>query len=522
MLPSTYLRFALSVVYAGGPFGNEEMFCCISGQVPTEPVVAKTSGCLFERRLIEKFINENGRCPKTGEPLAKDDLISVAAGDAGIRVTPSQATIPGLLQSLHHEWDAMMLEQFSLRQQVAQTQQELSHALFQHDAACRVIAKLIQERDALKKRVNGSAAAPAKKNEDESNADEEDDDEANVLPLPVCDAIEEHERRLQQQRKRRDPPITLAQPETIQKFVEFDSASVHGNYAVTALDVTDTLGNRTAVTGGADGKIVRYDLARRAVCGTGVGHRKAIRAIKDVGDVVVSASDDTTVRVWRSEGGALTSQAVIKAHQAPVNGLAVLPTEQHAVTVDDAGKFILSDIAKGFVVATGESEHCRLGMSCVALHPDGAAAATGSAGSVLLWDLRTMNVHVKLTPPARTIGSITAVAVNEDGVTVAAATSNSTVVLWDIRKYKEAPGILTMGGVPASKAVPINDIAFDRFGNYLAIGMDTVRLWNWRDRAELATLSSHIGPVTGVAWGADAKWVATSSLDKTVRFYGTE
>jgi pre-mRNA-processing factor 19 len=503
------------------------MFCCISGQVPTEPVVSKTSGCLFERRLIEKFVSENGRCPKTGEPLTKDDLLSVSAGDAStLRVTPSQATIPGLLQSLHHEWDAMMLEQFTLRQQVAQVQQELSHALFQHDAACRVIAKLIQERDALKKRVaggGGTSASSAKRNDDESKVDEEDeDDETPALPLIVCDAIDEHERRLQQQRKRRDPPVTLAQSSSLQKYVEFDFASVHGNNAVTALAVSDMQGHRTAVSGGADGKIVRYDLARRAVCGTGVGHRKAVRAIKDIGDIVVSASDDTTVRAWRSESGVLTSHAVIKAHQAPVNDLAVLPTEQHVISVDDAGKLILSDIAKGFAVATADSEHSRLGMSCVGLHPDGAVAASGSAGSVLLWDLRMMDVHVKLTPPGRSSGSITALAFNEDGVTLAASTSNSVVVLWDFRKVNEPLAVLTMSGVPAAKAVPINDIAFDGYGNYLAIGMDTVRLWNWRERTELATLGSHIGPVTGVAWGADAKWLASSSLDKTVRFYGME
>lgn len=503
------------------------MYCCISGQVPTEPVVAKTSGCLFERRLVEKFISENGRCPKTGEPLSKEDLISVAAGGAStIRVSPSQATIPGLLQSLHHEWDAMMLEQFSLRQQLAQLQQELSHALFQHDAACRVIAKLIQERDALKKRVGsttvGNQSEKTKLAEDESKAEDDDDDDTPALPLIVCDAIDEHERRLQQMRKHRDPPLSLAAAATVQKFVEFDSASVHGNQAVTALDVVDNLGNRTAVSGGADGKIVRYDLLRRAVCGTGVGHRKAVRAIKDIGEVVVSASDDTTVRVWRSEGGALTAHAVIKAHQAPVNDMCVLPTDQHAISVDDAGKIILSDISKGFAVATADSEHSRLGMSCVGLHPDGAVAASGSAGSVLLWDVRMMDVHVKLTPPGRNSGSITSLAFNEDGVTLAAATSNSTVVLWDFRKVSEPLAVLTMANIPAAKPVPVNAIAFDRYGNYLAIGMDTVRLWSWRDRTELTTLSSHIGPVTGLAWGADAKWVASSSLDKSIRFYGVE
>ena len=51
----------------------------VSGAIPSEPVISAKSGHLFEKRLVEKFIEVNGKCPVTDNELAKEDLIPVVS-----------------------------------------------------------------------------------------------------------------------------------------------------------------------------------------------------------------------------------------------------------------------------------------------------------------------------------------------------------------------------------------------------------------------------------------------------------
>jgi pre-mRNA-processing factor 19 len=144
-------------------------FCAISGEPPQDPVVSSKSGHVYERRLILKYITDNGADPVTGEKMEEADLVSVKASkyllpshqtrrlkyhvpdpSTAPPRPPAQSSIPSLIHTLQNEWDALVLETFTLKQQHNSTRQELSYALYAQDAASRVVARLIRERDAAR------------------------------------------------------------------------------------------------------------------------------------------------------------------------------------------------------------------------------------------------------------------------------------------------------------------------------------------------------------------------------------
>ena len=97
--------------------------------------------------MIEAYITENHKDPVNGEDLEISDLIDLKSSRIVVPRPPTLTSVPSLLKTFQNEWDALALESFTIRQQLQQTRQELATALYQNDAAIRVITRLTKERD---------------------------------------------------------------------------------------------------------------------------------------------------------------------------------------------------------------------------------------------------------------------------------------------------------------------------------------------------------------------------------------
>jgi WD40 repeat protein len=153
-------------------------------------------------------------------------------------------------------------------------------------------------------------------------------------------------------------------------------------------------------------------------------------------------------------------------------------------------------------------------VNAVAFSPDGKTLASASRDrTVKLWDAGSGATLQKLV--GHTNG-VSAVAFSPDGKTLASASRDRTVKLWDagsgaVRQTLEGH----MGYITA--------VAFSPDGKTLASASydGTVKLWDAGSGAVRQTLEGHTDWVNAVAFSPDGKTLASASEDRTVKLWDT-
>uniref|UniRef100_A0A8C7R023 Pre-mRNA-processing factor 19 n=1 Tax=Oncorhynchus mykiss TaxID=8022 RepID=A0A8C7R023_ONCMY len=479
------------------------LVCAISNEVPEHPCVSPVSNQVFERRLIEKYIAENGADPMNGQPLSEEQLIDIKVSHPIRPKAPSSTSIPAILKALQDEWDAVMLHSFTLRQQLQTTRQELSHALYQHDAACRVIARLTKEVTAectililLLILCFISQAGGAGE------------------PMEVSEQVGMIPEIIQKVRDRgKTVPEELVRTEDLSKYRQvathagLHSASVPG---ILSLDLCPSDTNKV-LTGGADKNVVVFDKKEEQIIATLKGHTKKVTSViyHPSQSVVFSASPDSTIRVWSVTGGNCVQ--VVRAHEASVTGLSLHATGDYLLSSSEDQYWAFSDIQTGRVLTKVTDEAAGCALTCAQFHPDGLIFGTGTADSqIKIWDLKE-RTNVANFPGH--IGPVTSIAFSENGYYLATGAQDSSVKLWDLRKLKNFKTITL------DNNYEVKSLVFDQSGTYLAVGGTDIRVYICKQWSEVLNFTEHTGVVTGVAFGEHAQFLTSTGMDRSLKFY---
>ena len=413
------------------------MLCTISGTPVEEAVVSRKSGNIFEKRTIMKIVEEKGKCPVTNEDLTVDDLIEVKTSRI-IQPRPAGVqSLPAMLTAQQNEWDAVMLENFHMKKQLDAVRQELSHSLYQHDAACRVIARVIAERDEARSMLQQFQVAGASSVQKvEASAKQQETQPEQVLPAPYVTRLTKIQSALRSARKKRQISSNLVKGDQISSF----SVSKSSNICENCTCMTATVTAELLAFGNSDGMIYITSGDSEVIQSITPEKKSGITKLvfSSSGDKLVSGGQDGVVRIWqRGDNGKYTAGAQFADLKTSVAGLCLHPHDFLLFSCGADGVWNFYDMQTSSKLISGRTP-LKVGFSEVQFHPDGlfVIGATEDGGNMSFAVLDIKQNCKPLHFGDDTDPSVTSISLSQNGIHLAAGYANGTVKVWNLGKFQ--------------------------------------------------------------------------------------
>ncbi|KCV70372.1 hypothetical protein H696_02706 [Fonticula alba] len=494
------------------------LLCALSNELPESPVLSPKSNAVFERRLIEKYIADRGTDPVNGEPLTVDELIDIKQ-DGPIRARPPTASsIPGMLSMFQNEWDAVVLETYQLKQQLSKVRLELSHTLYQHEAACRVIARLNKENAQLRAQL-GRVDAPGARAADSMDVDPKPAAAAATTTGPLAGELVQRMEALSaaalEDRRARKTPATLASAEGLQSLHESWTATV-GELRTVAISALDDL----VLAGSRDGTATLFAQGGASLQNL-TGHKGRLTAatfapgpVQGAGrPTILTASHDRTVRVWADEADTgYKTRAVVECHTGPVTSAAFHPLDGTlALTTSLDATWAFLDVTTGRTLHQQACPVSKNGIIAADIHPDGLIFGSCAGDSqILIWDLRSAANIASLSSPDAAGANIDSLTFSQNGYYLSSIGRDNTLRLWDLRKSQLVDSVV-LDWAPTSSTI-------DASGTYLTVGGEGgVSIFRTRKLKPVCNVPG-LTSVASVAFGKDARTIVVGG-DSMLRVF---
>jgi len=245
------------------------------------------------------------------------------------------------------------------------------------------------------------------------------------------------------------------------------------------------------------------------------GHRDGVTAVAFSPDDrwLVTASEDTTARVWRSDGTGvprvLPSQA-LRGHSGEVTAASFSPDGGRVVTAsrDGTARVWTLDGSDNPVVLDG---HGGALLAAEFSHDGDRIVTAAEDGSARVWARDGTGEPVVLRGHT---AAVTAAAFSPDDAWVATASADGTARIWRSDGSGE-PRVLS------GHTDQVLGLDFSPDGTRLVTASrdNTARVWDLRGSSPPVVLAGHEGWVWRAVFSHDGKTVATASADNTARLW---
>jgi len=492
-----------------------------------EDLVVTPSGHVCLKRLLLVKLSENGGVDpfsSTSRPLAEEDLVVLASnsnanGSASSVMPPrppNASSLPNLLGLLQKEYDNIVLELFDTRKALEETRRELSQALYQNDAAVRVIARLAMERDAAQQQLqqwnagvnvngNGSAAvnaaanaAPSKddqdnepqakrrrqNNDNETNEGEEEGTKQplkNSIPPSHLSVMIDTWKTLSKERKVKTKAVKPFTADELSKNlneIQDAAQSLHkprSKAGISVMTTTTTSASGKIVTAGKhDKQIVCYNHSTSTVDYTISKLPSSVTCLDMNDSYLISGSADGKIRLYAAQDGSF--QTELDVYTSLTNGTNDgKPSSKKIVhvTIHPSKQHILVTLEYGCVVL------CGLSLSSPS-EEDGNP---------------TMSILSYFEPKQQegTVTTYTCGALHPDGLIYGTGTASGVVHIWDLKNQNLAG---TLANPTTEESTSEDDsvvsLAFSNNGYHIGTALGTsskVQVWDLRKLKVVTTLN---------------------------------
>ncbi len=282
---------------------------------------------------------------------------------------------------------------------------------------------------------------------------------------------------------------------------------------------------QTIVTGGADGKVRRWDSVTGKEIGTVIDpcqeHSQNVTYLDAA--TLVTFGWQQTVKFWDATTG--KPKRVFDGSELQVAALAYSPDGRHVAVGGGDAPIRVWDAASGKQVA-----HLRDGMSevfCLQFSPDGQWVVSGDwGGRARLWDWAKGGAPIKNFSDDKS--SLRSVAFSPDGKSIATGDEAGIVRVWAVSSGKLVhtlkgqallgPGGKVIGGDPSL----VSALAFTADGRTLFSSsyLQGIRHWNLATGKEVRLIGpeslGHSNAVSGLAISPGGRWGYSSSYDGSI------
>ncbi|MEH2400170.1 serine/threonine-protein kinase [Nostoc sp.] len=258
------------------------------------------------------------------------------------------------------------------------------------------------------------------------------------------------------------------------------------------------------VSGSNDNTIKVWNLKSGKEILTLAGHSSQVNSVAVSLDsqTLVSGSYDKTIKIWNLKTG--EEIGTIKASSGYVLSVAICPDEQTVISGGSDKKVRQLNMNTGECIRT-LATHKDI-VTSVAISLDGYTVASGSWDSTIkVWPKSTFTGHSS---------AIYSVAISSNDKILVSASADKTIIVWNLNTGEQ---IYTLLG----HSDAVNSVAISPDSQIVVSGSDDekIKVWNLSNGQEVNTVNGHLDGVNALVFSPDGEILVSGGQDTTIKIW---